>query len=113
MINRKDESAFIRIIRFIKYNKLFTLIVVIILFMILYIFFSDKGFLKRLKFQKDKDKIEDQIKIEKKKQDSLRGIIDSLTNSSEMIEKIAREKYYMTKEGEIIYKLEDDTNDAK
>ena len=113
-MNRKnDENIFIRALRFIKYNKLITFVIAIGLFMLFFIFFSDKGFLTRIKFQKEKDRIEKQVAEEKKQQDSLRKVIDSLTNSNDMIEKIARERYYMSKEGEIIYKVEQDTNDTK
>ncbi|MFA7360905.1 MAG: septum formation initiator family protein [Candidatus Kapaibacterium sp.] len=113
MIRKNDENIFIRVLRFIKYNKLITFVIAIGLFMLFFIFFSDKGYLTRIKFQKEKDRIEKQVAEEKKKQDSLRKVIDSLTNSNDMIEKIARERYYMSKEGEIIYKVEQDTNDAK
>lgn len=113
MIRKNDENIFIRVLRFIKYNKLITFVIAIGLFMLFFIFFSDKGYLTRIKFQKEKDRIEKQVVEEKKKQDSLRKVIDSLTNSNDMIEKIARERYYMSKEGEIIYKVEQDTNDAK
>lgn len=113
MIRKNDENIFIRVLRFIKYNKLITFVIAIGLFMLFFIFFSDKGYLTRIKYQKEKDRIEKQVAEEKKKQDSLRKVIDSLTNSNDMIEKIARERYYMSKEGEIIYKVEQDTNDAK
>lgn len=110
MIKKNDENTFKRLLRFIKYNKLFTLVASVVLIMILFILFSDNGFLKRVKFQKEKERIENQVIIEKKTQDSLRKIIDSLSNSNIMIEKVAREKYYMSKEGEKIYKIEYDSN---
>ncbi|MFA5012603.1 MAG: septum formation initiator family protein [Ignavibacteria bacterium] len=81
--------------------------------MIIYIIFSDKGILTKMKFQKDKQSIDKQVTEKKQEQDSLRKVIDSLTNSNDMIEKIARERYFMSKEGEIIYKVEQDTNDTK
>jgi cell division protein FtsB len=109
MLSKNDENTFKKFLRFIKYNKLFTLVTFIVLFMVLYILFSNKGFLKRIKFQNEKEKIEKQVLIEKYRQDSLRKVIDSLMNSNVMIEKVAREKYYMSKEGEKIYKVEYDT----
>lgn len=113
MIKQRDENIFIKIIRFIKYNKVFTVIAIIVLLLLTYIFFSDKGFLARMKYQKEKERLEKQLAAEKNKQDSLRKVIDSLTNSDAMIEKIAREKYFMTKDGEIIYKVLNDTNKNK
>ena len=113
MIRKKDENTFKRILRFIKYNKLFTLVISVVLIMLLYILLSDNGFLKRIKFQNEKKRIENQVIMEKNKQDSLRKVIDSLLNSNVMIEKVAREKYYMSKEGEKIYKVEYDTIESK
>lgn len=113
MSRNSDDNFFIRTLRFVKYNKLITLVIAAGLFMLFYIFFSDKGFFTRMRFQKEKERIEKQVTDKKHEQDSLRKVIDSLTNSNDMIEKIARERYYMTKEGEIIYKVEQDTNDSK
>ena len=113
MISKNDDNIFIRALRFIKYNKLITLFISIGLFMIIYIIFSDKGIITKIKFQKDKQSIEKQVSEKKQEQESLRKVIDSLTNSNDMIEKIARERYYMSKEGEIIYKVQKDTNDTK
>lgn len=113
MIRKNDDNIFIGVLRFIKYNKLITLFISVGLFMIIYIIFSDKGILTKMKFQKDKQSIDKQVTEKKQEQDSLRKVIDSLTNSNDMIEKIARERYFMSKEGEIIYKVEQDTNDTK
>ncbi len=113
MYREKDENILLKVLRFIKYNKLFTLITLIVLFMLAYIFFSDQGYLVRLKYKNEKEKLESQLANEKLKQDSLRKIIDSLNNSDAMIEKIAREKYFMTKEGEVIYRVLNDTNTKK
>jgi len=113
MIRKNDDNIFISVLRFIKYNKLITLFISVGLFMIIYIIFSDKGILTKMKFQKDKQSIDKQVTEKKQEQDSLRKVIDSLTNSNDMIEKIARERYFMSKEGEIIYKVEQDTNDTK
>lgn len=113
MIRNRDENILVKLLKFIKYNKLFTVIAIIVLFMVSYILFSDKGFFTRMRYQKEKEKLEKQLISEKNKQDSLRKVIDSLTNSDAMIEKIAREKYYMTKDGEIIYKVLNDTNNNK
>ncbi len=113
MYREKNENIFVKILRFIKYNKLFTLIIAVLFVLLFYIFFADKGYFTRLKFQREKEKIEKQLIEERKKQDTLRKVIDSLLNSNEKIERVAREKYYMSKEGEIIYKVEYDTNEAK
>ncbi|MCX6157047.1 MAG: septum formation initiator family protein [Ignavibacteriota bacterium] len=113
MNKEKSESVFVRILRFIKYNKFFTLLALIIISVIVYAVVADKGLLTRMKFQREKTKLEKQLIEEKKKQDTLRKEIDSLNNSDAKIERVAREKYGMTKEGEVIYKIEVDSNVSK
>jgi len=109
----KGESILVIVIRFIKYHKLFTLLALIIISMVVYGVIADKGLLTRFKFQHEKTRLEKQLIEEKKKQDTLKKEIDSLINSDDKIERAAREKYGMTKEGEVIYKIEVDSNGSK
>ncbi|MCE1165219.1 MAG: septum formation initiator family protein [Bacteroidetes bacterium] len=110
MRNRDDkESAFVKAARFLKYNKLVFILSVIAAAMLVFSVFADKGLLTRLKYQSEKKKLEKQFDDEKKKQEDLKKEIDELNNSNEKIEKIAREKYGMTREGEQIFKIEVDS----
>ncbi len=109
----KSDGILVIILRFIKYNKFFTLFGLIILTVLIYAVIADNGLLTRMRFQKEKARLEKQLADEKKKQDTLRKEIDSLNNSDEKIERVAREKYGMTKEGELIYKIEIDSNVSK
>jgi cell division protein FtsB len=109
----KSESFLVKILRFIKYHKFFTLLILIIVSMVVYSIIADKGLLTRFKFQREKTKFDKQLIEEMKKQDTLRKEIDSLNNSDEKIERVAREKYGMTKEGEVIYKIEIDSSGSK
>ncbi len=113
MNKEAGEGFLVKILRFIKYNKFFTLLILIIVSMFVYGVVASKGLLTRFKFQSEKARIEKLLIEEKKKQDTLRKEIDSLNNSDEKIERVAREKYGMTKEGEVIYKIEIDSNDSK
>jgi cell division protein FtsB len=113
-MNKETGEGFaVKVLRFIKYNKFFTLLALIIISMVVYAVVADKGLLTRFKFQNEKTKLEKQLIEEKKKQDTLRKEIDSLNNSDEKIERVAREKYGMTKEGEVIYKIEVDSSGSK
>ena len=101
----KQEGIFTKVARFIKYHKFFVLFVIFLgLVSYLYIF-SNNGLLKRLSLESEKKQIEKQLEMEMKKQDSLQNKIKEIQNSNEELEKIAREKYGMTKEGEKIYKI--------
>jgi len=58
-----------------------------------------------MKLESEKTELENQLKAEMKKQDSLKNLIEELKNSDKKIEEIAREKHKMTKEGEKIYNI--------
>ena len=103
------ESVLVKTLRFIKYNKLLFILAVIAVSVLVFSVFADKGLLTRLKFQSEKKKLEKQLDDEKKKQEELKKEVDELNNSTDKIEKIAREKYGMTKEGEQIFKIEVDS----
>ena len=108
-----EEGILIKVLRFIKYNKFFTFLTLVIISILIYAVLADKGLLTRLRFQNDKAKFEKQLLDERKKTDTLKKEVDSLNNSDEKIERVAREKYGMTKEGEVIYKIEVDSNGSK
>lgn len=108
-----DEGILVKVLRFIKYNKFFTLLALVIISILIYAVLADKGLLTRLRFQNEKAKYEKQLIDERKKTDTLKKEVDSLNNSDEKIERVAREKYGMTKEGEVIYKIELDSNGSK
>jgi cell division protein FtsL len=113
MNKEMDEGILVKVLRFIKYNKFFTLLALVIISILIYAVLADKGLLTRLRFQNEKAKYEKQLIDERKKTDTLKKEVDSLNNSDEKIERVAREKYGMTKEGEVIYKIELDSNGSK
>ncbi|MCU0372227.1 MAG: septum formation initiator family protein [Ignavibacteria bacterium] len=109
MYKAERDGILTVIARFIKYHKVLIGILVVFLVIAVYSLFSDKGLLTRIRMKREKEKLSRMIEEEKKKQDSLKKEIELLNTSDKKIEKIAREKYGMTKEGEIIYKIEVDS----
>jgi cell division protein FtsB len=109
MSKEKRDSILTVTARFIKYHKILIGILVLFLAVAVFSVFSDKGLLTRMKMNREKERLSKLLEEEKRKQDSLKKEIDLLNNSDRKIEKIAREKYGMTKEGEIIYKIEVDS----
>jgi cell division protein FtsB len=71
--------------------------------------FSNNGLLKRMKLENEKKELEKNISIEQKKSDSLEKKIKEIQTSDQELERIAREKYGMTKEGEKIYRIYTDS----
>jgi cell division protein FtsB len=106
----KQKNNLLKIIaKFIKYNR--KLIVILSLFVVLIYLavFGNKGIIQRVKLEKEKKQLEHQLIEEVKRTDELQKEIENLHNSDETIEKVAREKYGMTKDGEKIYKIIIDT----
>lgn len=109
----KKESAFTRIARFIKYNKIFILFIIILSVLLFSSLFGSKGLIYRLKLESEKKELEKQMQGEMKKGEELQKEIEELKNSDKKIEEVAREKYKMTKEGEKIYKVIVDSTEKK
>ncbi|MFP4527193.1 MAG: FtsB family cell division protein [Candidatus Kapaibacterium sp.] len=73
-----------------------------------FLFFSDFGLVKRIDMEWRKADLEQQIADETARRDSLRRQIEKVRTDMYEIEKIAREKYGMTRPGEKVYYLDID-----
>lgn len=73
---------------------------------VLFFFFNSFGILKYLTLKKAKNDLIEKAEDVKKKNADLRAQIDSLKNDEGKIEKVAREKYNMKREGEKVIKIE-------
>lgn len=104
-----EESIIKKIARFFKYNKLAFIFFLIIIAHICLTIFGSKGLLTRMKFESDRKQLEKQLQDEIKKGEELKKEINEINTSDKKIEKIAREKYGMTKDGEKIIKIKVDS----
>ncbi|MFA5403597.1 MAG: septum formation initiator family protein [Ignavibacteria bacterium] len=104
-----DDSLIKKIARFFKYNKLAFFFLLIIIAHIGLAIFGSKGLLTRIKLESDKSQLEKQLQEEQKKSEELKKEINEINTSDKKIEKIAREKYGMTKDGEKIIKIKIDS----
>lgn len=104
-----EDSLLKKIARFFKYNKLAFIFLLIIVAHIGLAIFGSKGLLTRLRLEADKKQYEKLIQDEMKKSEDLKKEINEINTSDKKIEKIAREKYGMTKEGEKIIKIKVDS----
>ena len=89
-------------------NKKRTIILIALFILVLYLLFDNKGIIKRLTLES-----EHREWIEKLKADSLETIrlqeqIKALEGDKKTIEKVAREKYGMKREGETVYQVKKD-----
>ena len=70
-----------------------------------YAVFGRKGILQRVELELENRGLQQKLRDEKDRTVMLQNEIELLKTSDKKIEKVAREKYGMTKEGEEIYKV--------
>lgn len=105
METEKKDGVLKKTVRFIKYNSRFVLVIIFFAGLISLAVFGNKGILQRFRLEAEKKDLENQLNEEFKKSETLRKEIEDLKTSDEKMEKVAREKYGMTKEGEKIQKV--------
>ncbi len=99
------DGLFKSIARFLKYNTRIVFVIIFFAGLLSLAVFGNKGILQRYKLEAERKELEKQLDDEYKKAEVLRKEIEELRTSDEKMEKVAREKYGMTKEGETIQKV--------
>ncbi len=102
---QKEDSFIRRILRFCKYHKMLIVFLVLFFTINIWAMFGDKGFISRVKLVRENNKLYEQYKEDSAKSVSLEKEIEELNKSDKKLEKIAREKFGMTKPGEKIFKI--------
>lgn len=105
----KDDGFFKNIVRYIYHRKKFFLYLVILLAVLSYAVFGKKGVLQRVELEMENRNLKEKLKTEQEKTTILQKEIEELKTSDSKIEKVAREKYGMVKDGEEIYKVVKDS----
>ena len=82
---------------------------IVLLAITAYAVFGKKGILQRVELEMENKELQQRLKAEQEKIIMLQKEIEELKSSDKKIEKVAREKYGMTKEGEEIYKVQVDS----
>lgn len=73
----------------------------------LYLIFAEKGLMKRAKLEIELNRLKKKIEIMERENVSLKQKIHKLETDPKEIERIAREKYGMAKEGEEVYNIKE------
>jgi len=105
----KDDGFFRNIFRYMYYRRRFFLYLLILLLIISYAVFGKKGILQRVELEMENRELQQKLKDEQEKTLYLQKQIEELKNSQKMIDKVAREKFGMVKDGEEIYKIQIDS----
>ena len=86
-----------------KRNVLLTLLIVIPV--LSFVMFSNRGVLKRMSLESEKQIMQEKVKQALEEQKQLQEQSKALDKDPKAIEKVAREKYGMIREGETVYKV--------
>jgi cell division protein FtsB len=70
-----------------------------------YVFFGSHGILQRIRLEREKAKMEEKIRLAEDETLRLQQESKALESDLKMIEKVAREKYGMAREGETVYRV--------
>jgi cell division protein FtsB len=103
---KKGRSGALRAsLRKLLANRRLMLLLVVGAPILLYVFFGPRGVLKRIQLQQEKTVLEEQIRAAEAEQRALQAQSKALEGDRAAIEKVAREKYGMLKEGETVYRV--------
>lgn len=105
----KDDGFFKNIVRYIYHRKKFFMFLVILLGILSFAVFGKKGILQRVELEMENRSLKEKLAQEQQKTIMLQREIEEIKTSDKKIEKIAREKFGMVKDGEEIYKVVTDS----
>ncbi len=88
-------------------NKTIRWFIIIGILLLIFALFSNKGILQRIRLESENAKWEEKVRAAEEEQKQLGEELEAVEKDKKMIEKIAREKYDMVKEGEKVYKLKE------
>ncbi len=89
-------------------NKMFMLGLLIAVPALLFMFFSNRGIVKRMSLESDKAEMELKVREAELENARLTEQSKALDTDGRAIEKVAREKYGLIREGETVYKVKRD-----
>lgn len=100
-----NPERFLRkIVRSAKKNKRRTLLYLLAFLLFLYLLFDNKGMLARLNLEAQRREWNEKLKADSAEIVRLKEEIKALENDKKTLEKTAREKYGMAREGETMYR---------
>jgi cell division protein FtsB len=103
--NLQPEKFLKKIAKSAAKNKKRTILLVIAFFLILYLLFDNKGIITRLRLEAEHQEWIEKVKADSLETKRLQEQIKALEGDKKTIEKTAREKYGMAREGETVYQV--------
>jgi Septum formation initiator. len=106
--NLQPERFLKKIAKGAAKNKIRTIILVIVFLLFLYLLFDNKGIITRLRLEAQHREWIEKVKADSIETMRLQEQIKALEGDKKTIEKTAREKYGMAREGETVYQVKKD-----
>jgi cell division protein FtsB len=103
--NIQPERFLKKIAKSASKHKKRTLIIVLAFLLFLYLLFDNKGIIKRIQLEAQRREWIEKVKADSLETKRLREQIKALEGDKKTIEKTAREKYGMAREGETVYQV--------
>jgi cell division protein FtsB len=103
--NLQPERLLKKIAKSAAKNKKRTIILIILFLLFLYLLFNNKGIVTRLRFESQHREWIEKLKTDSIETKRLQEQIKALEGDKRTIEKTAREKYGMAREGETVYRV--------
>lgn len=93
--------------KFLKSLKKRTAVILLILSIgFVYVLFDSRGLIQRIRLESEKSSLENKMRSLEQKNASMQTEIEKLKTNDQEIERIAREKYFMHRNGEKIIKVQ-------
>lgn len=103
-----SRHFFKRLLKKAVRNKRRTTILILALVLATYLLFDNKGVIARVRLESQKKELEQKILQAEAETKALQAQIKALEGDKKTIEKIAREKYGMARDGETVYRVKKD-----
>ena len=87
-------------------NKKLLLGLLILLPIFLYVLFDNKGIVQRIRLELQKREMEQKVQEAEAEGQRLRDEVKAIENDHDAIEKVAREKHGMVRDGETVYRVQ-------
>jgi len=103
--NLQPERLLKKIAKSAAKNKRHTIILIGLFLLLLYLLFDNKGIITRLRLESQHREWIDKVKADSIETKRLQEQIKALEGDKKTLEKTAREKYGMAREGETVYQV--------
>jgi cell division protein FtsB len=103
--NLQPERFLKKIAKSAAKNKRRTIIILVLFLLFLYLLFDNKGVITRIRLESQHREWLEKLKADSAETKRLQEQIKALESDKKTIEKTAREKYGMAREGETVYRV--------